>query len=182
MSNKKHLSQTIMSSWLSLLITSACQLVMIPIALAALTKVDFALFAVITQMLTAVMLAEIGIRSACARLLIDARAKGETEYNKVWMASVCVFCIQATVMFLLIFILAPFLGQIFHLDPEQCSAATELFIAVGIINTVGYTLSIFSTALIAGQRLSQVNVIASLCAIVHVVIFVICIKSGLKLW
>jgi len=155
---------------------------MIPIALAALTKVDFALFAVITQMLTAVMLAEIGIRSACARLLIDARAKGEAEYNKVWMASACVFCMQAIVMLLLILFLAPFLGQIFHLDPEQRSVARNIFIVVGIINTAGYALSIFSTALVAGQKLSHVNVIATVGAIVQLVVFVICIKSGLKLW
>ena len=182
MSHKSYLYKTIMSSWLSLVITSACQLVMIPIALGALDKVDFALFAVISQMLTAIMLAEIGIRSASARLLIDARANGEIAYNKVWMASACVFFVQALVMLLLIICLAPFLEQIFHLDPEQCSVARGVFIAVGLINTFGYTLSIFSTALLAGQKLGKINIITALTALVQLVVFVVAIKMDFKLW
>lgn len=182
MSVKTQISQTIASSWLSLVIVSACQLIMIPIALGALSKVDFALFAVITQMLMAIMLAEVGVRSACARLLIDALAKGKDSYNKVWMASVCVFAFQALVMLILIVCFAPFLSALFHLDKEQESLARSIFVVVGVLNTLNYAMSIFSTALLAGQRLSRINIITAIYAIVQLVFFSVAIKMGAGLW
>lgn len=182
MSVKSHLSVTVASSWLSLVVVSACQLVAIPIALGALSKADFALYAVITQMLMAVMLAEFGVRSACARLLIGARAEGEGAYDRMWIASFCVFCIQAVVMMAIIVVLAPFLGDIFHLDSDQRSLAQSIFLVVGGINSLGYVLSIFATALLAGQQLARLNAIAVVAALLQLVAFVGAIKSGAGLW
>lgn len=182
MSVKAHISKTIASSWLSLIVVSACQLLMIPVALGALTKVDFALFAVISQMLMAIMLAEMGVRSACSRLLIDARSKSQDAYNKTWMASICVFCIQASVMFVLIMALAPFLEVVFHLEPEQVKLARSIFLVVGTLNSVGYALSIFSTALYAGQRLSHTNLVAVVTALVQMLAFIVAIKMDFGLW
>ncbi|MCP5536772.1 MAG: hypothetical protein H7A51_11160 [Akkermansiaceae bacterium] len=182
MSAKSQISKTIASSWLSLVIITACQLIMIPLALGALDKVDFALFAVITQMMMAIMLAEVGVRSACARLLIDARAQGSAKYNKVWMASVCVFCTQAVVMLLLILGLAPFLADIFNLSPEQRDLGQAIFLVVGLLNALGYALSIFSTALYAGQRLAHVNVVSAVTGVIQLISFTVAIKSGAQLW
>lgn len=182
MSVKTQISQTIASSWLSLVIVSACQLIMIPIALGALSKVDFALFAVISQMLMAIMLAEVGVRSACARLLIDALAKDNKTYNKVWMASVCVFAIQALVMLVLIVCFAPFLSVIFNLNKDQESLGRSIFVVVGVLNTLNYAMSVFSTALLAGQRLSRINVITAIYATVQLAFFSVAIKMGAGLW
>jgi O-antigen/teichoic acid export membrane protein len=155
---------------------------MIPVALGALDKVDFALFAVIAQLMVAIKLAELGVQSACSRLLIDARAAGNEKYNKVWMASVFVFCSQAVLMLLLIFVLTPFLDKIFHLEEGQADLAKSIFLITGIINSAGYMLSIFSTALYAGQKLSHVNVVSSIVAVVQLMIFIIAIKLGAHLW
>lgn len=182
MSAQSHISKTIASSWLSLVVVSLCQLVMVPVALGALDKVDFALFAVITQMMFAIRLAEMGVRSACSRLLIDAHAKGEDAYNKTWMAAICVFAIQAVVMLLLILFLAPFIGNIFHLKPDQLSLARAIFLVVGLLNATGYALSVFSTAMFAGQRLANVNIVSLIAAIVQLVVFTIAIQMGAKLW
>ncbi|MDG1004263.1 MAG: hypothetical protein P8N58_05245, partial [Emcibacteraceae bacterium] len=182
MSAKSQISKTIASSWLSLVVVSACQLIMIPVALGALDKADFALFAVISQMMMAIMLAEVGVRSACARLLIDARAKGDEKYNKVWMASVCVFCTQAAVMFLLVIGLAPFLEDIFHLSSEQRELGRSIFLVVGVMNSLGYALSVFSTALYAGQRLAHVNVVSAITGFIQLIAFTIAIKMGCQLW
>ena len=179
---KSNFSQTVASSWFSLVITSACQLIAIPVALSALNKADFALYAVITQMLMAVMLAEFGVKSACARLLIDARAKGPDAYDRMWLASSAVYCMQAAVMLLLIFGLAPFIGDLFHLDARQVRTARWIFIAVGLINTTNYALSIFATSLLAGQRLTQVNLLTSVSSIAQLGVFCVAIKAGFGLW
>jgi O-antigen/teichoic acid export membrane protein len=179
---KSNFSQMVASSWFSLVVTSACQLITIPIALSALNKADFAIYAVITQMLMAVMLAEFGVKSACARLLIDARSKGTAAYDRMWNAAATVFCLQASVMLLLILGLSPFIGELFHLDEEQIPTARWIFIAIGIINTVNYALSIFATGLLAGQRLTQLNLLTSVSSLVQLGVFYIAIKAGAGLW
>jgi O-antigen/teichoic acid export membrane protein len=165
-----------------LVVTSACQLITIPIALSALNKADFAIYAVITQMLMAVMLAEFGVNTACARLLIDARSKGTAAYDQMWNAAATVFCLQAAVMLLLILGLAPFIGELFHLDEQQVRMARWIFIAIGLINTVNYALSIFAMGLLAGQRLTQVNLLTSVSSLVQLGVFYVAIKAGAGLW
>lgn len=182
MSTKSHISKTIASSWLSLVVVSGCQLLMVPVALSELSKADFALYAVITQMMVAIMLAEVGVRSACARLLIDARAQGQAKYNKVWVASICVFASQALLMLLLTLVLAPFLADLFKLPPEQRDLGRTIFVVVGVLNAAGYALSVFSTALYAGQRLAHVNVVSAITGVIQLLAFTISIKSGAKLW
>jgi O-antigen/teichoic acid export membrane protein len=179
---KSGFSQTVASSWISLVVTSACQLITIPIALSALNKADFALYAVITQMLMAVMLAQLGVNSACARLLIDARSKGTAAYDRMWNAAAMVFCLQAAVTLLLIVGLAPFIGELFHLDEEQVRTARWIFIAIGLINTLNYALSIFATGFFAGQRLTQLNLLTSVSSLVQLGGFYVAIKAGAGLW
>jgi len=182
LSAKKNIFQTVASSWLSLVIVSLCQLVTIPIALGALDKADFALFAVISQMMVAIMLAEVGVRSACARLLIDARVAGDAKYQKVWMASACVFCTQALVMLLIVLCLAPFLENLFQLNEDQISIGRSIFLVVGILKAGSYVLSMFSMALMAGQLLSRINLISTLSSVIQLAIFAVSIWMGAALW
>jgi len=114
--------------------------------------------------------------------LIDARAQGQDAYDKMWMASICVFCIQAAVMLILVFTLAPFLGDIFHLEPEQRSLARSIFIVVGLLNILNYVLSVCSTALLAGQLLSKINNIMIIYSLVQLAVFALGAKMGMGLW
>lgn len=182
MNIRSHLTKTIASSWFSLITTSGCQLVMIPVALAILTKSDFALYAIISQLLMAVMLAEIGARSACARLLIDAQAKGSDAYHRTWVASVCVYCLQAVLMLAIILALAPVFPALFHLAPEELSLARGIFITVGLINTFNYPLSIMATALLAGQQLNKLNMYSAVSTVLQMVVFIVALKMGAGLW
>jgi O-antigen/teichoic acid export membrane protein len=179
---KSNFSQTVASSWFSLVITSACQLVTIPIALSELNKGDFALYAVIGQMLMAVMLAEFGVRSACSRLLIDAISKGQNAYRRMWMASAVVFCLQAVVMLIFMLMLVPFIGGLFHLEGSELATARGIFLTIGAIQVVNYALSINSTSLFAAQKLNQSNVLATISTVLHLIVFTISIKSGAGLW
>lgn len=107
MSVRRNITHTIASSWLCLIVTSIAQLLMIPIALSALSKADFALFAIISQVVTMIMLAEMGARSAASRLLIDGLAEGRDSYNRTWTAMIIVFGCQAFVMLLLVLMFIP---------------------------------------------------------------------------
>lgn len=182
MNVKNHIGKTIGTSWLSLIVVSGAQLIMIPVALAHLEKTDFALFAIITQVFTSILLAEMGVRSACARLLIDAAAKGEEKYNKVWMASCVVFVFQACIMLTLTLAIAPLLGRLFDLNSAQRDLVFWIFIVVGIKNAVGYLLSVFGTALLSGQFLHRLNGISIISTSIMLISFCVLMNLGFKLW
>lgn len=182
MSIKKHAFKTIGTSWLSLIVVSLSQLIMIPVALAHLDKTDFALFAIITQVFMSIMLAEMGVRSATARLLIDASNKDNKNYDKVWMAACAVFAFQAVMIFVLTIIIAPFLGDMFSLSNAQRSTIFWIFLALGVKNTLGYVLSVFRTALIAGQCLHKINSVSMISSVVDLIGFCIFINLGFGLW
>lgn len=179
---RSNLSQTVISSWLAVGVTSVCQLISIPIALAALTKADFALYAIISQILTAVMLVEFGISSASARLLIDARTEGGIHYQRMWMASAIIFTVQACIIMALVIILTPFIGSLFHLEPSEISQARWIFLSVGAIKAISYALGINATSLFAGQQLRLCNLVSVFGSILDLMAFIFAIRSGFGLW
>ena len=179
---RRHIAQTIASSWLCVIATSVAQLLMVPIALSSLSKAEFALFAIISQAVTMIMLAEMGARSAASRLLIDSLAKGRDAYDKTWTATIFVFGCQALVMFLLVLGMVPLLGVFFELDESQLAMAREIFVAVGVVRAGGYLFSAFPTVLFAGQKLKEVNTISIYGTAVQLAVFGVAIWQGFGLW
>jgi O-antigen/teichoic acid export membrane protein len=182
MAVRNHIAQTIASSWLCVIATSVAQLLMVPIALSSLSKAEFALFAIISQAVTMIMLAEMGARSAASRLLIDSLAKGRDAYNKTWTATIFVFGCQALVMFLLVLAMVPLLGIFFELDESQLAMARKIFLAVGAVRVGGYLFSVFPTALFAGQKLKDVNTSNVYGTVVQLIVFGVAIWQSAGLW
>ncbi|MEN8846936.1 MAG: hypothetical protein ABF377_02525 [Akkermansiaceae bacterium] len=182
MSVRRHITETIASSWLCLVVTSVAQLLMVPVALSALSKPDFALFAIISQVVTVIMLAEMGARSAASRLLVDGLAEGKSSYNKIWTAMILIFACQALVMLLLVLLMIPLLGVFFKFDESQLTMAKQIFFAVGVIRAGGYIFSVFPTALFAGQKLKDVNLLSLFGTGVQLASFCLAIWKGMGLW
>ncbi|GAA5496672.1 hypothetical protein Rhal01_02857 [Rubritalea halochordaticola] len=182
MNIKQELSKTVASSWGSLVIVTVTQLLMIPVALSVLSNAEFALFAVITQLMNTIRLAEIGVRAACVRLLVDVRVKDEEKYAQMWSSAVFVFLLQGGVILLAVGAIAPFIGVLYNLEGYLSTLGTQVFCAMGVITAFNYVLSVHATAMLAGQRLHLVNIIAIVGALLDLVIFVSCIKLGFGLW
>lgn len=153
------LARTLASSWLSVAATAGTQLAMIPLALHAMPKEDFALFAIISQVVTFIMLAEMGARSASSRFLVDGLVEGEESYRRIWTTSIVVFLMQATLMTVIVLGAAPLLGAWFEIPDDKISHVQAVFVTVGLVRVVGYFFSIFSAALFADQRLDEVNLV-----------------------
>lgn len=182
MTIRSHIARTIASSWLCVIATSVVQLLMVPIALSSLSKSEFALFAILSQAVTMIMLAEMGARSAASRLLIDSLAKGRDAYNKTWTATIFVFGCQALLMFLLVLAMVPLLGVFFEFDESQLAMARKIFLAVGAVRVGGYLFSVFPTALFAGQKLKDVNTSNVYGTVGQLIVFGVAIWQGAGLW
>ncbi|SHI72441.1 Membrane protein involved in the export of O-antigen and teichoic acid [Rubritalea squalenifaciens DSM 18772] len=182
MNIKQELSKTVASSWGSLVVVTVTQLLMIPVALSVLSNAEFALFAVIAQLMNTIRLAEIGVRAACVRLLVDVQVKDEKRYAQMWSSAVFVFLLQGGVILVTVATIAPFIGALYNLDGYLRALGTQVFCAMGIITALNYVLSVHAAAMLAGQRLYVVNIIAIVGALLDLVIFVCCIKLDFGLW
>jgi len=182
MKSSSSVLRNITSSWALLITVSICQVVQIPVALKALGKEEFGLFAVVSQLLAMLMYVELGVTGAFSRLLIDGIANGRDRYQTVWASGFSLLLCQASVIFIAVLGMAPFIDNIFNIPPSLHSLACGLFIASGAITAGRYALDIFNITLYANQRLSVSNLIGIAGTVIQLGVFVLAIRMGLGLW
>lgn len=172
----------LVSSWGLLATVTLTQLAQVPIALAALTDEEFGLFAVLSQLVTSLMLMELGVSFAFGRLLIDGHVEGEKRMNAIWSSGMCLFCMQAGLILFAMVAVTPFIPQIFSLPVSMHTQARALFLSLGVVMVIGYPFTIFRLALFAGQRLATSNVVQLPSVILQFGVFVMGIRLHWGLW
>jgi ABC-type molybdate transport system permease subunit len=98
MSASSRFMRGVSSGWLSLIIVAATQIVQIRMARHQLPEAEFALFGVLSNLVAAFLIAEIGVRAAFSRLLIEARHEGGAVYRRFWASAALVFRAQGAVI------------------------------------------------------------------------------------
>ncbi len=182
MSSGRRFAHGVSSSWLSLFIIAAIQIWQIRLARTHLPDSEFAMFGVLSSIVSTLLIAEVGVRSAFARLLIDARVSAESEYRQFWSSAVAVFAGQAILIALLCAACIPMISAWFPIPPELLGTARLILAAQGVVTVIGYAFGIHSIALLATQRFVFLNFSAIACAIAGFLLFWIGIKSGAGLW
>ncbi len=182
MKQTSQILRNVTSSWGLLAINSAIQLVQIPIALEALGKAEFGLFAIVSQMLGMLMYVEMGVSGALARLLIDGLAQGHERYRAVWSSGVVLLLVQSLIILGLVSAFVPFIDKIFNIPPELSLTARHLFLACGVLTAIRYFFNLFNLSLFVNQRLSISNGLGIIGCVLGFGIFVVAIKLGFGLW
>ncbi len=174
--------RAIASSWLLLAVQVAMQFAQVPLALSYLGKNGLGVFAIVTQLLSVSMLAELGASYAFGRLLIEARAEGASRYARVWASGLAILFIQALIIFIGMALIAPWLPEWFHVPAEYARTVIWVFIASGLLMVGRYVLRIYDLALFAAQRLATSNLISTVANIAQFVVFVGSMMLGYGLW
>ncbi len=174
--------QAMASSWVLLAVQVVMQFVQIPLALHYLGKDGVGVFAIITQLLTNAMLAELGVSYAFGRLLIEARAESTARYASVWASGIAILLVQAVSIFTLMALISPWLPAWFNIPPEYTQSVIWVFLASGTIMVARYVLKIYDLALFAAQRLATTNLLLAVSNIVQFAVFVGSMMLGYGLW
>ncbi len=172
------------SSWLLLAVQVAMQIAQVPIALHYMGKNGLGVFAIVTQLLTVSMLAELGASYAFGRLLIEARAEGPARYARVWASGFATLLIQALLIFATMALAAPWLPGWFHVPAEHSHTVIWVFLASGLLTAVRYVLKIYDLALFAAQRLATANLLSTVANIAQFIVFIasMMLDNGLWAW
>lgn len=182
MSARARLLSGVSTGWVSLATLAVVQIWQVRLAREVLPTDEFAVFGLISSVIASLMIAEFGIRSAFARLLIDAMGHPESDYRRFWSSTALVFAAQAFLILIAALVCMPFLSQWFAIPEATAAIAGKVFIAQASLTAFQYAFSHHSVALMAAQRFAFLNISSCIASILGALIFWWGIRSGFGLW
>ena len=161
MARLKNYTRSLASGYLLLGVNIAYSLAMIPLALSYLEKPVFGIWAVVVQIGVFLQLTDLGMTGAFSRILIEYKdSKDRREYASVIKTMWIVFCLQAAVIALLGWLIAPLLSDLFKIGEVHRSLFTSFVRVYLAIFSFGIALKVFHLTLSAHQRNDLVNLAA----------------------
>jgi len=160
--------QGVASSYLALGTAIAAALLSVPLALHFLTKEQFALWALLTQIGSYLALIDLGMSPAVGRLLIerkDQRAQG--SYGGLIQTGFYVTAAQAGVLLLAGLVLAQPLASLFRIPLEMQATFRALIHWQALITAGLFGTRMFRNLLYAHQRNDLINYTQAIAAIVN---------------
>ena len=170
MSRVRHYTRSVASGYASFAANVAYSLASVPLALHYLSKAEFGLWALTTQIAGFIGLVDLGMAGAISRILIDykdRRASG--EYGSVIKTGFIVNAVQGIlVLFLSVagaWVLAPWL----EIEPELERNFRWLMMGQGMLLGVNFVTRMWMHVLIAHQRYDVVNSAQTLSFVVSLI-------------
>lgn len=182
MSSRSRLLSGVSTAWFSLGTLAILQISQVRLAREYLPNDEFAVFGLISSVIASLMIAEFGIRSAFARLLIDAMNHTESDYRRFWSSTVAVFVTQALIILVAALVCLPFLSVWFSIPPATVEIARRIFLAQAALTSLQYAFAHHSVALMATQRFAFLNLSATVASIIGAIMFWWSIGNGFGLW
>ncbi len=158
MSRLKRFVHTVASSHALILISMFYQLASVPLALHFLSKEQFGLWALMTQIANYMMLVDVGITHAIARQLIDHKDRRDGgTYGSLLQTGWCVLAIQAVVLLVVGISLGSWLERLLRISPEFHADFPVLIRWLCIFQAFVLTTRVLPQILYAHQRYEIVN-------------------------
>jgi O-antigen/teichoic acid export membrane protein len=133
-------------------------LVSVPLALHYLPKSEFALWAVMTQLVGYIALVELGMTTSVARHLIDQKDRpADGVYGGLIQTGAAVFAVQGLLIFAIAYVVSPLLLGLLEIPPELQRSFTVLLRWQGAVVGFGFLVRIFSQIIYAHQRTDLIN-------------------------
>ena len=159
------------ASYIGLGANIAYSLAIVPIGLYYLGKDQFGLWMLLVQIATYLSFIELGIFGASARILIDYQDdKNGSAYAQVVTTAWAVLVVQAAIMAVASWLLAPLIVAAFNIPPPLHDIAISLFVFLGLSTALATCFKVFSAILYANQRIDLVVLLTALQLILGLVV------------
>ncbi|HUJ71694.1 MAG TPA: oligosaccharide flippase family protein [Verrucomicrobiae bacterium] len=179
MSRIKRFLHILASSYVSLGAGVVFTLVSVPLALHFLPKAQFGLWALMTQAVGYVALIDAGMTGAVARHLIDHKDDPSTgDYGSVVQTGNLVWAVQGAIIFLVGFVLSPWLARLFAIPADLQHDFIVLMRWQSGIVAFAFATRVCSQIIYAHQRIDLANYVAILGFAVNLVTLWIAFERG----
>jgi O-antigen/teichoic acid export membrane protein len=159
MSRFKRFAHSLVSGYALLVANVLYTLASVPLALHYLTKEEFGLWAVVSQVCNFNMLVvDLGMSGAVARILIDHKDDStSTKYGEVIQTGLLVLLVQGVILAVAGGLLSYWLPQLMAVDAKYWSIFRQLVIWQCVLLAFSFVMRIFSFILQAHQRFDICN-------------------------
>jgi len=159
-------------------------IVSVPLAIHYLGKERFGIWALVSQIMTLIHLADAGISGSTSRIFIEYKDNKGTgsEYEKT-MGTVCWFMLAISLAFVMIIIVfKPLIMGMLRIPSGLENDFYSILLAYTLIFSVGYAFTYLQNAIFAHQRLDFPSWVKSFCFLLSIPILWVCYEAGLDLW
>ncbi|HVM62076.1 MAG TPA: lipopolysaccharide biosynthesis protein [Verrucomicrobiae bacterium] len=178
-SRMRRFLQTLVSSYLSLIASSVYTMVSVPLALHYLSRAEFGLWALMSQVGGYLMLVDLGMTSSTARFLIDHKdTPGDGEYGSVLQTGQLVLCVQGLIVVAAGGLLSPLLAQLLGIPPALRHSFIVLVWCQSALLAATMATKTLNLLLFAHQRLDVVNYAQPLGFAVMTVVLWVALRWG----
>ena len=170
MSRLRFFVQGVASTYLSLAASILYSLVSVPLALHFLSKEEFGLWALLTQVFAYLMLVDFGMSPSASRLLIEHKDRpNDGAYGRLLQTGFLVAVVQGVLVLAVGLILAPGLATLFHIPAHLHDAFCTLVRWQAVIVAFVFATRLLRSVLYAHLRLDLVNYALALSLVVGLV-------------
>jgi len=163
MARLKHFVHSILSGYLLLGTNVAYTLASIPLALTYLSKAEFGLWAIASQLTAFLGLIDAGMGNAVGRMLVDEKDNREsTAYGTLVQTAAVVNVVQGLIVLGLAVVVSVAAAPVLQLPTERYSAFRSLVLGQGLVLSIQFGCRVFANLLVAHQRNDAGNYLNSL--------------------
>lgn len=156
MSRFKHFTHSLLSGYGSLGANVIYTLASVPLALAYLSREEYGLWGVVTQIMLCLMLMDSGVSGAAARIIIEHK-DDRVRLAETLKAATAILCGQGLIVLTLACLFAGFVPGLLDVPSEMAGILTTVVQVYAFIFSVGLAFKAPSLALFAFHRNDLVN-------------------------
>jgi O-antigen/teichoic acid export membrane protein len=158
MSRIKRFAHSLVSGYVFLVANVLYTLASVPLALYYLSRPEFGLWALVTQMAGYIALVDFGLSGAASRILIDYKDhQRREEYGSMIQTGVMVGFSQAGLVLIAGVVLAFVIGPLLRIPSSLEQAFFWLFLGQCVLTAISFAARIFNLILTAHQRFDVYN-------------------------
>lgn len=158
MSRLKRFAHSLISGYVLLGANMVYTLASVPLALSYLSRKEFALWALATQVTSYIALVDFGLSASASRVLIDYKDRRSTgEYGSMVQTGALVGLTQGTLVMAVGLVVSFFIGPLLEIDQTLQHDFKWLMVGQCVLVAVGFYVRIVSHMLTAHQRYDIAN-------------------------
>ena len=172
-------ARNVATRYLALAVEMAVGLLVLPFNVAHLGKEAYGLWILATSVTAYFSVLDLGYSGAIVKFVAHYRAKRDIAgLNEILSTMWCAFCAFAVLIYAVAVIIAAYMGQLFHLSPEQVRLGRIVLLVVSANVALGTAFSVYGGVINGFQRYDRNNIVGAISSLIVAVVNVLVLAAG----
>ncbi|HJZ74199.1 MAG TPA: oligosaccharide flippase family protein [Vicinamibacterales bacterium] len=172
-------ARNVSTRYLAIAVEAVLGLVVLPFNLAHLGQSAYGLWMLTASVTTYFSVLDLGYGGALVKFVAQYRARREVRaLNEILSTTFVVFATVGVVTYLVAIAIALYMGQLFHLTPEQVHTGRIVMLIISLSVAVGTAVSVFGAVTNGFQRFDLNNLVGTAASVITAAVNVAVLLAG----